>query len=66
MSEKRKSRYETMMEKLEAEGKVKTVPPEQRAAIFEGMRKALEEYRASNKHKQFQSEQELWNTKLNS
>ena len=54
------------MEKLEAEGKVKPIPPEKTAAIFEGIRKALEEYRASNKHKQFQSEQELWNTKLNS
>lgn len=65
MSEKRKSGYETMMERLEAEGKVKNISPEKTAAIFEGMRKALEEYRASNKHKQFQSEQELWNTKLN-
>lgn len=65
MSDKRKNQYETMMERLEREGKVKDVPPEQRAAILESMRKALEEYRASDKHKRFLSEQELWNTKLN-
>tara|TARA_R110000868_G_scaffold76573_3_gene220126 strand:- start:7492 stop:7686 length:195 start_codon:yes stop_codon:yes gene_type:complete len=62
----RKSQYETMMERLEAEGKVKRIPPEQTDAIFEGIRKALEEYRAKDKIMQHQSEKELWNIILNS
>jgi hypothetical protein len=44
---RRKSRYDIMMEELEKEGKVKDVPHEKRRKILEGLKRDLEEYRAS-------------------
>ncbi len=60
-----KSDYQTLMEELAAEGKVKTIPPEQTAKIFANIREALEDYRSKAKVKSFQSEQDLNNTILN-
>ena len=61
----RRSQYDIMMERLEAEGKVTNIDPKESARIKEAMRKALEDYREKQAIREFKAAQKLGITILN-